>query len=129
MTFLIDLKSIFFIDFLQAAIERLSGSIGEMRTEELKRMMTAISTLDSKVYKFINMSLLKYRMTKVVGDKLAFRAGLTAIPALIRELVPNHLCILSPSTIKGVSDSSIRLVDTETSAQSPFNFMSREASD
>ena len=33
----------------KAAIERLSGSIGEMRTEELKRMMTAISTLDSKV--------------------------------------------------------------------------------
>ena len=33
----------------KAAIDRLSGSIGEMRTEELKRMMTAISTLDSKV--------------------------------------------------------------------------------
>ena len=34
---------------LQAAIDRLTGSIGEMRTEELKQMMTAISALDSKV--------------------------------------------------------------------------------
>ena len=34
---------------MQAAIDRLTGSIGEMRTEELKQMMTAISALDSKV--------------------------------------------------------------------------------
>ena len=34
----------------KAAIERLSASLGEMRTEELERMMNAITGLDSKVY-------------------------------------------------------------------------------
>ena len=43
------MSSIYLSLLLQAAIDRLTGSIGEMRTEELKQMMTAISALDSKV--------------------------------------------------------------------------------
>ena len=40
---------------LQAAIDRLTGSIGEMRTEELKQMMSAISALDSKVTELVTL--------------------------------------------------------------------------